>query len=115
MAEYVEVMKNKKRMCESYQECGLCDLSHRNNGFNMICNDMELNHPQETEEIIMGWAKEHLAKTNADKFKEVFGLEANNTPCPFSATDFCQEDWVCYDCELDGFWNKEYKAPGENE
>ena len=111
----MEVMKNKKRMCESYEGCGLCDLGHRNNGFDMVCSDMGLKHPQETEEIIMKWAEEHPAKTNADKFKEVFGFETDLSGCAGIKCIHKDDAIKCCDCEVRDFWNKEYKAPGENE
>lgn len=116
MAEFTEVMKQKERMCEKYNKynCVYCPLED----FVQINCDAEINaNPQEAEKIIMNWAKEHPVKTNADKFKEVFGFE----PC----TDLCvlEKGVRCKECEYKGatedgtccskWWEEEYKEPKE--
>lgn len=113
MAEFVEVMKNKNRMCKSH-DCSSCAISSIKNTKNIVCEDFIINYPQEAEEIIMAWAKEHPIKTNADKFKEVFGLEPNKGKCPFfGSVEECSKHSICCDCELNNFWSEEYKEPKE--
>lgn len=106
MAEFQEVMKQRNRMCESYvgcMDCALCDI---NNGENIDCSAFCIKHPQRAEEIIMKWAEENRVQTNADKFKEVFGIKllddlCNNISC----------DVECDECDLHIFCQQEYKEP----
>lgn len=69
-------------------------------------------HSYEAIEIVEQWAKEHPVKTNAEKFKEVFGIEPSNQTCV--------NDIDCENCEYyipddkecrvqEKFWNAEYK------
>lgn len=114
MAEFTEVMKQKKRMCERDEiYCVECKLEYGNNGSKLPCYDFIMAHPKEAEEIIMAWAKEHPINTNADKFKEVFGFIPDSECCPSK----CPENG-CINCEYKHFWSQEYKEPnkeGENE
>lgn len=121
MAEFVEVMKQKRRMCESIIDkhssypCKNCRLSSCNNHKNLGCVKFTLDFPEESEEIIMDWAKEHPAMTNGDKFKEVFGFR-HISSCPVPPTMAICSSHVCSDCPYSNFWKKEYKEPkGENE
>lgn len=57
MAEFVEVAKHRKRMCESKTSCAECALNIVNSGNG--CNDLLLNSPAEYERIVMKWAEEH--------------------------------------------------------
>lgn len=101
MAEFCEVMKQRKRMCEKLDtKCSekSCPLSFEINGKNLACARYVADYPQEAEKIIMDWAKEHPVMTNADKFKEVFGIEIGN--------EFAQCD--LFECKYYGFWGKEY-------
>ena len=112
MAEFVEVMKNLRRMCncdnQDGYECDNCPLSIGNNGTNDGCNLFSMIHPAKTEKIIMDWAKEHPPITNADKFREVFGYEVDKSGYGCNGVDFgCLAD--CEKCEYKYFWNKEYK------
>ena len=62
----------------------------------------------------MKWAKENPIKTNADKFKEVFGIKPNKAKCPFlDSTEECSKHNLCVHCALNDFWNQEYKEPKE--
>lgn len=99
MAEYVEVLKQKERMCKSVDSCGECPLNRLSD---IECKHYLLANPTEAEEIIMNWAKEHPVKTNADKFKEVFGVKHNNVMDILYQANFRKY------CE---FWNQEYKEP----
>lgn len=68
--------------------------------------------------LVENWAKENPVKTNADKFKEVFGVE-------YDAMNSCINHGVkCRDCDYseDGecdarnrFWSAEYKPKKEVE
>lgn len=63
MAEFCEVMKQKMRMCDyikktySYK-CSNCGLSVDNNHV-LLCGLFMEQYPDESEKIIMDWAKEH--------------------------------------------------------
>lgn len=111
MAEFVEVMKHKERMCDVHIiSCANCNLIYevRNKGCSN-CEDYVEKYPQEAEEIIMKWAKEHPIKTNADKFKEVFGVEFSNNAA--QCCEFIQCPNVdCDGCQYKDFWQQEYKG-----
>ncbi len=54
--------------------------------------------------------------TNAEKFKEVFGIEIDETPedpCSIFDHSICV-DHECEDCPACCFWNKEYRVGSEN-
>ena len=107
MAEFVEVMKQRKRMCN---DCILDDL----------CDDCPieiinlLSNPEKAQAFIMKWASEHPVKTNADKFKEVFGYEIYGAQSGCCGIKYTCPTKRCDGCELKGFWNKEYAEPKEN-
>lgn len=109
MAEFYEVIKRRKRMCESYEYCQDCGLSAYKNGKNLDCDIFVIKHPQEAEKIIMAWEKERPIKTNADKFKEVFGIELNygGNAC---LGILCGEN-ECEYCNQYQFWEREYVEP----
>lgn len=73
MAEYQEVVKQFKRMCESNcSNCHECPIeSYR--GF-YHCWRWVSEDPEKSEELIMKWAKEHPVKRNYHKFEETFGI-----------------------------------------
>lgn len=118
MAEFQEVIKEYKRMCATrtfkYTGCKNCELSSSNNGTDYNCVNLICAEPQKTEKIIMKWAEEHPVQTNADKFKEVFGIELKETHiktyCPFAELR-CTRKEPCEKCEHYNFWQKEYKEP----
>ena len=56
MAEFVEVMKQKDRMCKTV-DCSKCRLHYLNNGTDTGCGDFTEERPQETERIVTEWAK----------------------------------------------------------
>ena len=58
MAEYVEVMKQKKRMCNSTL-CCKCNIFHFAGEDIGNCQQFISNNPSKAEEIIMSWAAEH--------------------------------------------------------
>ena len=71
MAEFKTVVKNYKRMCDSYKVCEGCPLTKDGS----ICSRFMIEYPEEAEHTIMQWAARHPIKTNRDKFKEIFGVE----------------------------------------
>lgn len=116
MAEFTEVMKQRERMCDFFQtEEGICrancPFSDKKSGAYDDCNRWIMEHYEEAEEIIMKWAEEHPLKTNADKFKEVFGDIARIEECNFIGC----VDWTgdCTKCKYHNFWKAEYKEPSE--
>lgn len=54
MAEFVEVIKKRKEMCD-YVTCVKCPLYESNNPYGIGCTSFMRCHPQEAEEIIMNW------------------------------------------------------------
>ena len=73
MAEFVTVIKELNRMCESLgAKCSGCKLSSYNNDYKQTCVGMVEDHPEETEKIVMKWAAEHPAETIADHFFKMF-------------------------------------------
>lgn len=60
MAEYVEVMEQKKRMCNSTLCCE-CDIFHLSGEDINNCSQFISNNPSKAEKIIMSWAAEHPA------------------------------------------------------
>ena len=59
MAEFQEVMKQRKRMCGIFN-CADCPLSHNNNGISgVFCNEFIRDYPAEAEAVIMKWAAKH--------------------------------------------------------
>lgn len=110
MAEFQEVMKIQKRICDYYKgECSKCTLSISNNGFNYFCDEFRNYCPQQAEEIILHWAEEHPVQTNADKFKEVFGFGVEIGRGCYGI--HCPNVTKCAECEYKGFWQQEYKEP----
>lgn len=105
MAEFVEVMKQKERLCKSIEDCTQCVMSCDYNGIGCNCIEFFRLHPKEAEEIIMKWVKEHPLMTNADKFKEVFGFRPDKCPTTFCNTQKCAV------CDGYRFWVQEYKEP----
>lgn len=111
MAEFIQVIKNLKRMCKDAGKCGKCPMKMLGDVEGSIyrCKVTVMENPEETERIVMEWAKEHPAKTNAEKFKEVFGKElniVNSSECD----GFTCPTSTCGDCEFNGFWSKEYES-----
>lgn len=100
MAEFVKVAKEYNRICDSY-ECGNdCPLNKVRDKA-VVCRYWTLLvNPEKAEEVVMKWAKEHPAKTNAKKFIEVFGFPISQK---FPVSEYDSE-WL----------NKEYKEPKDD-
>ena len=113
MAEFTEVMKQKNRIHEFFMNkghCMDCPISYYNNGCCAACTTLLVDYPQEAEEIIMNWAKENPIITNKDKFKEIFGVDIDETNCCLKVE--CKYS-NCGECEWDNFWYREYAEPSE--
>ena len=72
MAEFQTVMTQAARMCNSNKLCASCCLSRKNR--RVSCRAFMFEHPDEFEEIVLQWAKEHPLVTNGAKFEEIFGV-----------------------------------------
>lgn len=61
MAEFAEVMRQKKRMCDSYKNCKGCPISESSDKKreHLLCGDFMYAYPDIAGEIIMKWAAEH--------------------------------------------------------
>lgn len=65
----------KWKMCREYRDtCTDCPLSIANNSYRIVCSDLEIEHPEDTIQIVSDWEKEHPLITNRIKFEEVFGI-----------------------------------------
>ena len=77
MAEYREVVKQFKRMCESNcSNCHECPIESYRSFYH--CWRWVSEKPEKAEELIMQWAKEHPLITNRDKFREVFEFDISD-------------------------------------
>ena len=113
MAEFREVMMAAKRMCNSMTLCAKCPLD---DGDSCITFDTTREYFNETvESKVMQWNKEHPVKTNADRFKEVFGVDVFSGTQHGCAGIACPLTHKCSECEYKDFWNKEYVKPREDD
>lgn len=75
MAEFQTVIKERERMCKAHgNSCEGCPISRINRKSEALCTLFMIKNPEEAEEIILQWAKEHSPVTNGKKFKEIFGV-----------------------------------------
>ncbi len=81
----VEFIKTKNMICKQTSECNYCIIPN--------CPRMMRENPEEIVAIVEKWAKGNPVQTNADKFKEVFGMP----PAP----------------GYGGWWDEPYKVPKE--
>ena len=70
----VEFLKEKERMCRSYtcESCVKCPCDDINNGFDMTCDCLAGEKPEEFVAIIEKWSVEHPAKTRQSEFLKIF-------------------------------------------
>lgn len=94
----------------------------------VICEDCPLYNKAcgsfyvfEAIKIVEQWGKENQIVTNADKFKEMFGVDAPMNRC-IKNDEFCADcEYYEFGSEHDGckvderFWEAEYKEPAESE
>ncbi len=88
MAEFVKVMKERQRMCNSYRICCQCRINAIRND---VCVEWIARNPKEAERIIMEWSSEHPLITNGKKFREVFGIDLEDK---YLVTEHAKE-WAC--------------------
>lgn len=65
----VEFLKEKERMCS---KCGVCPADKQNNGFDMDCDSLEVEKPEEFVAIVEKWSREHPVKTRQSEFLEIY-------------------------------------------
>jgi len=84
--EFKEFCKERSRMCKFNQYCSRCDIGDKKEPG--MCADYCVKNPDEAEKIVSEWAEEHPVVTNADKFREVFGVSIGSfgEPCPDAST-----------------------------
>ena len=100
---FTEAMSIFKRLCESRsgnRYCSKCPVGSNKNQVNKPCRDFLIEHTDKAEPILKKWATEHPAKTNRDKFAEVFGK------CEFVICSVVP----CSNCD---WWDQEYVEPFE--
>ena len=59
MAEFADIMKQAKRMCEAQKNCAQCVLCRPQDGGECLLDYLLYVDPDEIEQIIIAWAKEH--------------------------------------------------------
>lgn len=61
MAEFQEVMRQKKRMCDSHKNCDRCPIfeSPDKKREHLLCSNFMHAYPDIAEKLIMKWAAEH--------------------------------------------------------
>lgn len=108
---FQETMDIYKRLCEHHRKrnsCRECPVSSFKNYTGKMCRDFLIENTDMAEPILKEWAAEHPAKTNRDKFTEVFGEIEKFGKCKFaicSAVPCSRCDW----------WQEEYIDPKESE
>ena len=71
----VMYLKEKNRMCDSYEIkdfCDHCPLAEGNNGTDLDCIDLQYEHPEKAVGIVEKWSKDNPRKTYKDDFLEKF-------------------------------------------
>ena len=90
MAEYVEVMNQKKRMCNSYAFCSMgCPLNNMD-----FCNKnsgekTNADFP-EVERRTMAWAAEHPEPVYPTWYEYLFNVTRGENKWPVDDHEFCQ-------------------------
>ena len=106
MAEFQEVVKNFKRMCDSYEACEECPMSTTGTARSTAyCRYCVFEQFEESERIIMQWSAEHPIVTNGMKFREIFGINLD------SIEVICRdgEGKVSHHQDVSAWLSKEYK------
>ena len=111
----VEFLKEKERMCNKCSACSGCPVCKENNGFNMDCEDLQIENPEEFVAIIEKWSVEHPAKTRQSELLKMFpGTRINLDgvididPCFFDKKieHHCEKYDSCDDCYKE-YWLSE--------
>ena len=111
--EFQEVCKNFKMMCGSIgcSECEIAKARKTRREF-QSCESFLIDCPEQVEQIVEQWAKEHPVVTNGDKFREVFGIELKSSERYDEYCLLTGNDGIAKDSEE--WLNQEYKEPEEN-
>lgn len=107
MAEFRDVAKAYKRLCDAFGTCADCPLSDLAEETACACaSGVTQYYPEEAERIIMDWAKENPLITNGMKFREVFGINLD------SIEVVCRdgEGKVSHHQDVSAWLDKEYKG-----
>ena len=59
MAEFVKVIKERERMCDSFDGCHDGCPIYKSSGTGSLCVNWMSQYPDEAERIILKWAAEH--------------------------------------------------------
>ena len=111
----VEFLKEKERMCNKCSACSGCPVCKKNNGFNMDCEDLAIENPEEFVAIIEKWSVEHPVKTRQSELLKMFpGTRINLDgvididPCFFDKKieHHCEKYDSCDDCYKE-YWLSE--------
>lgn len=109
--EFIRMMDSKRILFKKHNGCDgvICP----NCPLNSECHNTPVN-PFNLIAIVEQWSKDHPIITNADKFKEVFGIDPDYSMCPLliKNCDYCKRQKEC-DAADHVFWDLEYKNPEE--
>jgi hypothetical protein len=103
----VKFIKEDTRMCDSHYRCSRCPISQeimKGDEVFLSCGQFRRAHPDVYVSVVEQWSKEHPLVTNAQKFKEVFGVgpEYCSSPLRTSETgNVLAHEW----------WDEPYKEP----
>lgn len=112
MMDAVKYLKERERMCNSYNN--MCDGC----GFGKVtkCNRTEEDNPEKAVEIVEKWSKEHPAKTRQSEILKIIpdatirnGILITK-PCEVNEKikDRCKKYDYCRDCRKE-YWLAEIK------
>lgn len=115
MAEFTEVMRQAKRMCQSCMSCDKCVFGTNSemcplvdHTVEQLPTDWNLDKLPEIESIVMQWAAEHPEPrypTWEDAWKQLFPEAANeHNPCPRYFMSRERVDEICYKRDCPGCW-----------
>ena len=97
-------IKDLKRMCEFHSGCSKCNLHDG-------CTACEL--PDNIDEIVDEWVKEHPVKTYAMDFFEKFPNAPKDElglPMPCVTSIYEDLEMKCDECSCSDCWNQEMKG-----
>ena len=88
MAEFQEVMKQRRRMCGAQKTCAKCPIHTSQYDTDIGCTDFLFSKPDCLEKIVMDWAVKHpepVYPTWVDWWNENFNSDGRRmfTPCSF--------------------------------
>lgn len=109
----IEYLKEKSRMSKKCKiRCTDCPLSDRNNGMQIGCGLLQVEHPEKAVAIVQKWSEEHPQKTFLSDFLEKYpnapisrkGFPGGVCPSDLGYTDeecisstpfddYCKECW----------------------